>query len=346
MKKEFEIDKDLKLVKRFVNNPDAFYGQFKERIRGKVYEIIEGEVANLNESRRKKKSGDKQKPIEISNDEKNSILRDFIDHILKKKNKDRGYNIYSWLYPKGYAIIDDDSEEDTYSVELSVNIPQNATPINRPTLDTWIETMRLYFQAKVIVNGILVKNTDILDAFIMGNKEPNLKELISQKIYDYRLKVSINDIAKDLAADLIYESAAYKTLLNFRFETPIITYFKDYVLRDYFKKFKDKFKGKGGKRIEYVDEYSDHDISLKIEVTDDTNEYKDLLKVIISIMRRENGKLAEVIELTLEKEYGMIGTDDEIAARMHITPNYVSTLRDRAFKRAREIAKEQKKHYL
>lgn len=233
------IKTDQEIVKLFMKEPNVYLYDFTERIRKEIFDAIQGEVDSLNKSGRAVIS----KKIIITDDEQRSILEDFARSLLK----DEGKELKGFLRPKGIVREETADGKTEYHIANSSDLPDSAPSCEQPKLSVWVKVkkMRYYVQAKIIFNGIMLRNLMIVQAFVKGKDEPTLMPMISNFVFIYGIadaeltdqRSACESVANTLISSLTGDDKTRERVAKFRFKGPIINYFRIGVLKDFFSEY-------------------------------------------------------------------------------------------------------------
>ena len=218
--------KDRDLVVKLINDRMRYQPLFVRRYRERIFKIIE-------------KTNEKIDPSStIGIEQKKSILADFMDYLF---NKDARV-LNDFLEPKRLVVENNDLKKKyilVKSCEILGNVPIRDEE-NNLYLDAWVYKKACVFvRAKLLVSGIVVKNVNVINSFLLKTTPPSCQDLISNYVYSYHLDMKVIDVASILASTLYTSDSLIRKFNNYRYELGFYDYFEKYILKDFIEKLKE-----------------------------------------------------------------------------------------------------------
>ena len=226
-----QVESDQRLIESLISSKkiDAFVHKY----RGIILDIIDKQMYKIDSS------------ATLTLARKAQLMNGFIDNLLANDSK----LLQNYLHPK----------------RLRTN---NTNAEDLPSLDVWIHQQCVrFFNAKLIIDGILSKNTNVINTFFYSEERPGCREMFSKWICIYHvfegdntsLQDFIDGVIKEFVYDLCvdidkdakeqleisagerqrrrkqkdYEYSALTSLKSYRFEGDFYSYFRDSVVHPY-----------------------------------------------------------------------------------------------------------------
>lgn len=294
-----QVESDQRFIESLITSKkiDAFV----RRYRGIIFDIIDKQMHKLDSS------------ATLTLARKLQLMSDFIDNLLANNSK----LLQNYLHPK----------------RLRTN---NTNAEDLPSLDVWIHQQCVrFFNAKLIIDGILSKNINVIKTFFFSEARPGCREMFSkwicinhvfegdnpslQNFIDDVIREYVNvlyvDIEKDAKEQLEisagerqrrrkqkdHEYSALTSLKSYRFEGDFYSYFRDSVVHPYLVK---KFFPTTPKIVSIDNDRENGDNRKQLEIVSPNDsyleyEYRDFLERIFGVMERtaKGREQVEVLKL-------------------------------------------------
>ena len=229
-----QVESDQRLIESLITSKkiDAFVRKYREII----LDIIDKQMYKIDSS------------ATLTLARKVQLMNDFIENLLANDSR----LLQNYLHPKRLRT-------------------HNTNAGDLPSLDVWIHQQCVrFFNAKLIVDGILSKNINVIKTFFFSKERPGCREMFSkwicinhvfegdnpslQNFIDKVIREYVNvlyvDIDKDAKEQLEisagerqrrrkqkdYEYSALTSLKSYRFEGDFYSYFRDSVVHPYLKR--------------------------------------------------------------------------------------------------------------
>lgn len=221
-----QIKKDRDLVIKLITDREKYQPLFVRRFRERIYQTIDSKNEKL----------DKHSVISV--EQKKSLLNDFLDFLYLKDAR----NLRAYLKPERLKMQNNGEERISFTLTSSSSISNDLEKKDQktyPSLDKWVdEKSGKFINSKLIIKGILEKNANVIESFVIKTSYPSCFSIISGMVWEFKDKTIMepNDVAQEFALALLKDEQLRNRFKEYRYEMEFYEYFKLFIFRDFFKK--------------------------------------------------------------------------------------------------------------